>query len=148
MRPRGSVGTCVCADELMSHPAIRLPEEWTLAGAQPYFARYRYTAFPVVDRSGRALGMLSINHLEQTPPARWPNTHVGERADRDPGLLIARREDVAHRLQQPTFARLGRAAVIDEERRPVGVVSLTDLERTLRAARLSGTPPAAPIWRP
>jgi Zn-dependent protease len=140
--------TGVRAEELMSQPAITLPEEWTLAEAQRYFARYRYTAFPVVDRAGRALGMLSISHLEQTPRRRWPDALVGERADRDPGLLIRRRDDVAHLLQQPAFARVGRAAVIDEEQRPIGVVSLTDIERTLRAARLSGTSPTAPAARP
>ena len=140
--------TGVCAEELMSQPAITLAEEWTLADAQQCFARYRYTAFPVVDQTGRALGMLSINHLEQTPRARWPGIRVGERADRDPALLIGRREDVAHLLQQPAFARVGRAAVIDEDRRPVGVVSLTDVERALRAARLRETSSTPPGSRP
>ena len=56
--------TGVQAQELMSQPAISIPSESTLAQAQQYFARYRYTAFPVTDRAGRAVGMLSIDHLE------------------------------------------------------------------------------------
>jgi len=141
--------TGVPAEELMSHPAITIPAELTLAEAQQYFARYRYTAFPVTDRSGRAVGMLSIDHLERTPASRWSVTLACERADRDPALLIGQREDVARLLQQPGFARVGRAAVIDDEGRPVGVVSLTDIQRTLRANRLrrptSG--PASPALR-
>ena len=39
----------VSAGELMSQPAISIPAELTLEGAEQYFARYRYTAFPVTD---------------------------------------------------------------------------------------------------
>ena len=132
--------TGVQAKELMSQPAISIPSNLSLAQAQQYFARYRYTAFPVIDATGRAVGMLSIDQLEKTPHSRRAATFVDERADRDPALLIGEQEDVAHLLEQPAFARVGRAAVIDEHGRPVGVVSLTDIQRAMRAARLrSGT---------
>ena len=144
-----STFTGVSAEQLMSHPAITIPAELTLAEAQRYFARYRYTAFPLTDRMGRAIGMLSIDHLERTPPSQRAVTLAGERADRDPALLIGQRDDVAHLLQQPAFARVGRAAVIDDEGRPLGVVSLTDIQRTLRANRLrsANRGPASPALR-
>jgi IMP dehydrogenase len=117
----------------MSQPAISIPSESTLEQAQQYFARYRYTAFPVTDADGRAVGILSIGQLERRPrSARF----VDELADRDPALLIGEQEDVANLLEQPAFARVGRAAVIDDERRPVGIVSLTDIQRAIRAGRL------------
>jgi Zn-dependent protease/predicted transcriptional regulator len=131
-----SAFTGVPAEELMSEPAISIPAEATLVEAQEYFTRYRYTAFPVIDAAGRAVGMLSIDHLNATARSRWPATRAGERADQDPALLIGGQEKIAHLLDQPAFARVGRAAVIDQEGRPVGVVSLTDIERTLRASRL------------
>jgi hypothetical protein len=53
--------TGVTAGELMSHPAVTMPSELTLAQAQRYFARYRYTAFPITDSAGLALGMTSIS---------------------------------------------------------------------------------------
>ena len=67
--------TGVPAEALMSQPAISIPAEATLDEAQEYFARHRYTAFPVTDGAGRAVGMLSIEHLEDAgrasrPPAR------------------------------------------------------------------------------
>ena len=130
--------TGIPAAELMSHPAISIPSEWTLAQAHEYFARYRYTAFPVTDKAGRAVGMLSIDHLSRTPRARWTTTSAGQRADRDPALLVGAQEDVGHLLEQPAFARIGRAAVIDDEGRPLGVVSLTDIERAIRASGLGG----------
>jgi len=84
------------------------------------------------------VGMLSIDHLSRTPRARWTTILVGKRADRDAALLVGEQEDVGHLFDQPAFARIGRAAVIDDEGRPVGVVSLTDIERAIRASGLGG----------
>ena len=125
--------TGVHAEELMSQPVISIPSEWALEQAQQYFARYRYTAFPVTDSSGRAVGILSIDRLERRPRGA---TFVEELTDRDPALLIGEQEDVAHLLEQPAFVRVGRAAVVDDQGRPVGIVSLTDIQRAIRAARL------------
>ena len=125
--------TGVRAEELMSQPAISIPSESTLEQAQQYFARYRYTAFPVTAADGRAVGILSIGQLERGPhSARF----VDELADRDAALLIGEQDDVAELLEQPAFARVGRAAVLDDRGRPVGIVSLTDIQRAIRANRL------------
>lgn len=80
--------------------------------------------------------MLSIDQLERTPRSRRGGVFASERADHDPALMIGDQEDVAHLLEQPAFARVGRAAVIDDDGRPVGVVSVTDIQRAIRAARL------------
>ena len=120
----------------MSQPAISIPSEWTLAQAHEYFARYRYTAFPVTDNAGRAVGMLSIDHLKQDVSRALGHELAGQRADRDPALLVGEQEDVGHLLEQPAFGRVGRAAVIDDEGRPIGVISMTDIERAIRAAGL------------
>ncbi len=141
--------TGVSARELMSHPVTSIPSELTLVEAQQYFARYRYTAFPVTDPSGRAVGLLSIDRLEKTPHTERATTLVGKQADRDPALLVDEQEDVAHLLQQPAFARVGRAAVIDASGGPIGIVSLTDIQRAIRATRLRNpaSGPASPVPR-
>jgi CBS domain-containing protein len=125
--------TGVHAEALMSQPAISMPSEATLEQAHQYFARYRHTAFPITAADGRAVGILSIGQLERRPRrARF----VDELADRDPALLIGEQDDVAELLEQPAFARVGRAAVLDDQGRPVGIVSLTDIQRAIRADRL------------
>jgi CBS domain-containing protein len=126
----------VLARDLMSHPAISIASGVPLAEAQEQFARYRYTAFPVIDRDGRAIGVLSIERLERAPRSQWSEATAGELADRNPALLVGEREDVAHLLGEPAFARVGRAAVIDRGGCPVGVVSITDVQRSIRARHL------------
>jgi hypothetical protein len=48
---------------------------------------------------------------------------AGERADRDPALLIGERKVIARVLEPRAFARVGRAAVIDQQHPAIGVVS-------------------------
>ncbi len=124
--------TGVPAQALMSHPAVTIDAGATLDDARQLFARYRYTAFPVTASDGRAIGMLSRDRLERSYRARRRAGPVAQLADRDPALLVRENETVAQLLQEPAFARVGRAAVVDEVGRPVGIVSITDVERELQ----------------
>jgi hypothetical protein len=49
-------------------------------------------------------------------------------------------------LERPAFSRVGRAVVLDLRGVPVGLLSITDVERSMRAFRLSHRPnaPGAP----
>jgi Zn-dependent protease/predicted transcriptional regulator len=127
----------VHASQLMSSPVVSIPEQTSAerAGAD-YFIPYRYTSFPVVDEQGRAVGLLSVTKVEALASSQLVACEAAELADRDPQLIIAGDEDVARLLERPAFARFGRAVVIDEHSRPVGIISITDVQRALRASRL------------
>ena len=127
----------VTVGELMSRPAVSVPAELTLdEAARAYFAPHRYSAFPVVDRTGRAIGVLTIERLMAMAPAERAVILAGRAADRDAALLIDEPADVAVLLQRPAFGRVGRAVVVDRSGRPVGIVSMTDVQRAMRAAKL------------
>jgi Zn-dependent protease/predicted transcriptional regulator len=126
------------ARDLMSTPAVALPGALSLEDALPCFARYRYEAFPVIDASGRVVGLLTIQQLERQPRSQWAVTAIEAVADKDGALLVGEREEVSQLLERPAFQRVGRAVVVDADGAPVGVVSLTDIERSLRATRLGG----------
>lgn len=126
----------VQAQDVMSHPAVSIDAAAGLDEAREIFARYRYTAFPVTDSEGRAVGMLSIKQLERPPHPHRGSATVAQLADRDPALLVAEQEDVGRLLGQPAFGRVGRAAVVNRSGNPVGVVSVTDLERERRARHM------------
>jgi len=138
----------VHAREVMSAPVVSIPRDVTLAQAgNDYFLPYLYTAFPVVDAAGRFNGVIAVSRVDAVPRRERPFKHVGDVADRDPALAIGEDEDVASLLMRPAFTRVGRAVVVDEQDEPVGLVSITDIQRTLRAARVgkeSATPRRGP----
>jgi CBS domain-containing protein len=138
----------VHARELMSSPVVSIPLDATLAQAgNDYFLPYLYTAFPVVDASGHFGGVIVVSRLDAVPRRERPYKHVADIADRDRSLAIGEEEDVATLLSRPAFARVGRAVVVDAQNEPVGLVSITDIQRTLRAARV-GRGPARPQVAP
>jgi Zn-dependent protease/predicted transcriptional regulator len=129
----------VHARELMSTPVVSVPAELSLERAgRDYFLPYRYTAFPVIDAGGRFSGVIAVNRVEQVPAVERSSRSVADVADRDPQLAVGEEEDVATLLTRPAFGRVGRAVVVDPAGSPVGLLSITDIERTLRARRLSG----------
>jgi Zn-dependent protease/predicted transcriptional regulator len=128
----------VHARELMSTPVVSIPERTSAAQASAdYFLPYRYTSFPVVDEQGRATGLVSVTQIEKLTSEQRAARSVAEIADRDPALLVREEVDVARLLERPAFARVGRAVAVDESGRPVGLISITDVQRALRASRLA-----------
>jgi Zn-dependent protease len=137
---RSFAGTTVA--ELMSAPAVTLPAALTLEEAvREGFAHHLYSAFGVVDDRGRAIGVLTIQHVRAVPAARRHRVLAGEAAARDADLLVAPSLPVAELLGRPAFARIGRAVAVDPAGRPLGVVSATDVERRLRADALTAPEP-------
>jgi CBS domain-containing protein len=128
----------VRARDLMSTPALSIPEHLTAAeAASEFFLVHRYTSFPVVDESGRALGLVSITQIEGLTPRQREQRRVGEVAERDPALIVGEEEDVASVFERAAFARVGRAVVVDAEGRPSGLLSITDVQRRLRVSPLA-----------
>ncbi len=128
----------VYASDLMSAPVVSIPAETSVAQAgTDYFRRYRYTSFPVVDALGRAFGLVSVTQLEALAARRRALERVADVAEHDPQLIVGEDEDIARLLERPAFARFGRAVVVDGFGRPVGLISITDVQRALRAARLA-----------
>src|ERR1019366_5513181 len=102
--------SAVHASELMSSPVVSIPERTPVAQAgAEWFVPHRYTSFPVVDDSGRAIGLVSVTQLQALARGRrraaGAEQLLGEISDRDPGLLVAGDEDVGRLLARPALAR-------------------------------------------
>ena len=120
----------------MSRPPVTISSTASLGQAMESFDRHRFTALPVTDTSGCAVGMVSIDQLERaTQVVRAPEA-VAEIMSTDPALRVGAQTDVGDLLELPVFARFGRAAVVDSVGRPLGVLSVTDIQRAIRAGRL------------
>jgi len=89
---------------------------------------------------------VTIDRVEALAPARRGLALVDEVVERDPQLVVGEDVDVAELLERPVFTRVGRAVVVDERGIAVGLVSITDVQRAIRSARLKAaqTPSRAP----
>ena len=124
------------AGRFVSFPAVTAPAGISVEQAiEELFVPYRYTAFPVID-AGRPVGLIDSSHVERIHPAQRATTTVREAATVDPELLIGEHQDVAELLERAAFQRVGRA-VVTSDRGEVGVISITDVNRALRAIELS-----------
>ena len=129
------------AGRLMSFPAITLPAEMTVSEAlAEHFVAERLTAFPVL-RDGRLIGLLDLETVKQLPTEDRDTTPVGELAFYDESLVVPEEQDVAELLERPAFTRIGRAVVRTADGR-LGLLSITDVQRVLRALDLVGGEPA------
>jgi Zn-dependent protease len=122
------------ARELMAFPAVTISADATAEDAARRFADHRYRAFPVVD-GDRVRGVLTIDRMEAIPAPQRTTMRVRDMIDDDPQLFIDEHTDVAELLDRPAFQRVGRAVVLP---RPggVGILSLTEVERAVRAREL------------
>lgn len=92
--------------------------------------RHRFSAYPLTDGAGRLTGMATLNRIRAVPVERRATTRLGDVAcpvDQLP--TAAPDEPVLNLLQRMTGCADGRAAVLDDTGRVVGVVSPTDINR-------------------
>lgn len=100
------------------------------------FARHLYTAFPVVDERGRTLGIVAVDDIRKVPHHGRARFRVADVMVVDPALETRPSTAVQDLVERPAFAAYGRAVVLDDDGRPVGLISITDVQRRLRADAL------------
>ncbi len=129
------------AGQLMSSPAVTLDGSLTVAEAVPAgFSHHLFSAFPVVDDDGRAIGLITLDDVRGIAPARRAATRLADAAQRDPALLVAPDAPVAEIVAGPAFQRVGRAVVAGRDGQALGLLSITDVQRRLRVEELLADP--------
>jgi Zn-dependent protease len=129
------------AGRFMSFPAVTVPADATVEEAiEGFFVRYRYSAFPVLE-GDRLAGLVDLGAVEHVLPARRRATTVGQVLIDDPALVVNEHQDIAELLERPAFQRVGRAVILTAGSE-VGILSITDVNRALRAFDLKGAPSA------
>ena len=88
----------------------------------------------------RLVGLIDRATVERVRAERRPVTTVGDVCITDPSLVVEESQDVAELLERPAFQRVGRAMVTTADGR-IGIVSITDVNRVLRALELAGEVP-------
>jgi len=153
------------AADLMSRHVVLVPQEMSLQGAARLLAQAQISGAPVVDSHGRCAGVISANdfvrvfmegkHKALEPPREgeefcfpWtmrtaeslPETTVSHHMTADP-VMVSSQAEIGELAQRMLDAHIHRVIVVDEERRPVGVVCSTDIRAAvaIAARRASGS---------
>jgi CBS domain-containing protein len=93
-----------------------------------YFGAYMKSTFPVVDGSGRLLGMVTLKKAADVPDEKRMQTRAADVMIPAGDLVVMapdRRADEA--MQQMARTRIGKVFVCDADSRLLGLVSKTDI---------------------
>jgi CBS domain-containing protein len=139
------------ANDLMSRELVLIPQEMSLRRAAQWLSQDHISGAPVVDAEGRCIGVLSATDFmrwaekeHQAPPAAqaspasvysaWqvmavetlPTDAVSTYMTANP-VMVAPHTPISDLARFMIDAHIHRVIVVDKERRPIGLVSSTDI---------------------
>jgi Zn-dependent protease/CBS domain-containing protein len=127
----------VTAEQLMDSEPLTMPSSITaLQAAEDWFANQDWPFFPVVDESGRYLGVLTAERVEGAITAGQPALTVRELLD-DQGaddFHVAPEAVLQELLSSAALRTLGAVMVVDAAGALRGVVTVEQVRRALAAA--------------
>jgi Zn-dependent protease len=124
--------------DVMDADPVAIQEGSTVDDAEhSYFLRYGWPWFPVVDASGRLVGVVSREAVESVPideRSARPVSSVMARDDGSSGLRVQLEEPLESLLGQEGLTRLGAIMAVDGEGVLRGVVTVDAVRRALQGA--------------
>jgi CBS domain-containing protein len=143
---RESLLTTIAAD-LMSREMVLIPKQMSMRGAARLLSQAKISGAPVIDDDGHCIGVISttdfvryteknghyktascptVNSWQIVEPGASVEECVADQMTKDPVTAKPFTSicDLARRMMD---AHIHRVIVVDEENRPIGVVSSTDI---------------------
>jgi Zn-dependent protease len=124
--------------DVMDAEPVAIREDDPLADAEhSFFLRYGWPWFPVVDASGRLVGVVSREAVESVPLEERGGRTVGSvmaRDDGSSGLRVGLEEPLETLLGQEGLTRLGAIMAVDGEGVLRGIVTVDAVRRALQGA--------------
>jgi Zn-dependent protease len=123
--------------DVMDADPVAIREDALIADADhSFFLRYGWPWFPVVDSSGRLVGVVSREAVDSVPAEERDARTVGSvmaRDDGSSGLRVRLEEPLENLLTQEGLARLGAIMAVDGEGVLRGIVTVDAVRRALQA---------------
>jgi Zn-dependent protease len=123
--------------DVMDEEPVAIREDAPVAEAErEYFLRYGWPWFPVVDSSGRLVGVVSREAVDSVGGQDRETRTVGTvmaRDDGSSGLRVSLEEPLETLLSQEGLARLGAIMAVDGEGVLRGIVTVDAVRRALQA---------------
>jgi len=131
------IGGVTVAD-VMDREPVTIPGELSVERAlDEYFLRYRWPWFPVVDAAHRFLGLLERDKADEVPEVSRATSMVSELLDQDRGSAFVNEDTpLDSLLSNQNLRRFGALMAVDADGRLSGVITVEQLGRALRDARL------------
>ncbi len=124
--------------DVMDIEPVAIPETMPLDRAEDeFFHRYGWPWFPVVDASGRLVGVVSreaVQSVAEQVRASRPVASVMARDDGDSGLRVQLEEPLETLLGREGLARLGAIMAVDADGVLRGIVTVDRVRRALQPA--------------
>jgi Zn-dependent protease len=124
--------------DVMDAEPVAIPEQLPLDRAEgEYFLRYGWPWFPVVDASGRLVGVVSREAVESVPDTirgGRPTASVMARDDGGSGLRAQLEDPLEALLTHEGLGRLGAVMAVDRDGVLRGIVTVDAVRRALRGA--------------
>jgi Zn-dependent protease/CBS domain-containing protein len=125
------------ADVMVPQPVTVDPDMSLQRFADEVFFRHRHATYPV-SRNGEVVGILPFRNVAAVPSEQWPaRTTADEMIGLDQVMSVAPDQPAEEMLTKLASTPLHRALVIDDGRL-VGLVSLTDLARLVELRSSNG----------
>jgi Zn-dependent protease len=133
----GRIGHLRVSDVMDTEP-VAIPDNLTLDRAESdFFLRYGWPWFPVVDPSGRLVGVVSREAVSSVPDddrLQRPVASVMARDDGSTGLRAGLEDPLESLLDQESLSRLGAVMAVDSNGVLRGIVTIDAVRRALRGA--------------
>ena len=124
--------------DVMDAEPVAVPDAMPLDQAeQEFFMRYGWPWFPVVERTGRLVGVVTQEAIASVPErerATRPVASVMARDDGDSGLRARVEDPLEDLLGRDGLARLGAVMAVDGDGVLRGIVTIEAVQRALRTA--------------
>jgi Zn-dependent protease len=124
--------------DVMDREPVAIPSGLSVEQAlDEYFLRYRWPWFPVVDRNGRLVGVVSQEAIASVPDHERHTRTVASvmaRDDGDTGLRARVEDPLEELLNRDGLSRLGAVMAVDDAGVLRGIVTVEAVQRALRSA--------------
>lgn len=123
--------------DLMTPDPVTAPNWWTVDRfIDTIVTRGRVSTYPLIDLDGRVTGLVTLRRLASVPPTARASMRVSEVAAGLDAITISQPDEPAIELLQRLPTAPGARALVLDHDRLVGIVSPTDVARTLEIALL------------
>jgi Zn-dependent protease len=130
--------------EVMTRDPQTAPAWLTLDSAMDgWSTSHRHSSFPIVDERGQLVGLVTLRRLRTVPRPRWASTRLRDVACPLSEVATASENELLTDLLPRLSACADGRALVMSEGRLVGIVSPSDITRSVRDTVAPPSPPAA-----